>query len=100
MTGAPETDHTDRRPRWRRKRWCAAGLLLALVAYPASEGPARYAAYRTSRRGWFPFRVYDGAYSPLYGPTGRPYLGQPFWDYILWWHAAAMSHEGELDSPP
>ena len=41
MTGEPET---DRRPRWRKKRWWAAGLLWLAVAYPLSHGPVVYAA--------------------------------------------------------
>lgn len=31
---------------WKRKRWIAAAVLWLAVAYPVSEGPARYAEYR------------------------------------------------------
>ena len=39
MTGTPET---DRRPRWRKKRWIAAGLLWLTAAYPLSDPPVCY----------------------------------------------------------
>ena len=38
------------KPRWKRKRWIAAGVLALAVCYPLSAGPAAYAV----GRGWLP----------------------------------------------
>ena len=46
MTGEPETDRRPKRPRWRKKRWWAAGLLW-LAAYPLSFVPSCWVLTRT-----------------------------------------------------
>ena len=85
----------------KRSRWTGAMIVLLTlaIAYPLSEGPVRYLDYRTSNRGWFTVSVRK-MYDPFYDQFGRPYLGQGFWNYILWWHVLAMKHEGDLDPEP
>ena len=75
------------------RRWSIAlALLLGLaLAYPASEGPAVYAAARS----WLPHEVYAAAYAPFLDSIGRPRrFWQPFRSYHYWWHKLAMRHLG------
>ena len=62
-----------RRPWWRKKRWIAAGLVLALVGYVVSYGPANWFVW-TYRDPWVA-RAVEVAYWPLdmlaqHGPAG------------------------------
>ena len=81
MTGEPEK---PKRPRWRKKRWIAAGLLWLAVCYPLSIGPAVYAF----NRGWMTPAIEATAtafYFPLEG-WGKLdlLLSGPLTDYIDW----------------
>ena len=95
MTGDP--DVIDRRPRWRKKRWWAAGLLWLPVAYSLSLGPASYAV----GRGWMSPAVRtasDAFYAPLVGAINRRLpLSEPLAEYANWWAMLGWLH---ADSPP
>src|SRR5688572_25359372 len=62
-----------RRPRWRRKRWLAAGLLWLAVGYPASYGPVAYAVCRDWILGaaYAPDRPIDRLLDPALGDPHR-----------------------------
>ena len=86
MTGDPET---DRRPRWRKTRWRAAGLFWLLASYWASIGPLVYGV----RRGWVPVDVYAKAHYPVYTALDlTPFAGLHA-DYVLWWINLGYRHE-------
>lgn len=51
------------KPRWKRKRWIAAGLLWLAIAYPLSLGPIFYAIGRQ----WLPPNsLIESAYAPIF----------------------------------
>ena len=87
MTGDPETDRTDRRPRWRKKRWWVAAVVLLLaVGYPATAGPAAYAC----ARGWPLSLPLLRLYKPLWPATvGDGPLSRAYKAYSIWWAKAA-----------
>jgi hypothetical protein len=80
MTEAP------RKPFWKRKRWIAAGVLWLVIAYPVSEGPARYAEMRH----WIPFTP---AYLPL--ETAEQWVPGYWtfrWQWKQYWETLAYNH--------
>ena len=84
MTGRPETEDADRRPRWQKKRWRAAGLLWLAVWYPLSAWPVEY----LYGRGWIARGgLAEGAagvvYLPLRQALGRPASVRPTFRWYI-----------------
>lgn len=78
---------TVRRPSWKRKRWIAAIVLLLLLAYPATLGPANYALVRR----WLPPGPFFKVYQPLMSMMDEEHglLRR----YATWWAELGMRHE-------
>lgn len=83
---------TERSWQKKRKRWIAAlVVLLLVVAYPASIGPAAY----LSVWGVISYERYNAIYSPLvwffHGPLGAALHTE---EYVLWWVRLGERHSG------
>lgn len=93
----------DSRRTKRTKRYLiAATILLTVLAFPPSEGPATYAAVR----GWIPNRVLWIAYRPMLLLERLPVLNRQRDTYLRWWQTLGLRHHprykietriGELD---
>ena len=84
MTGEPET---DRRPRWRKKRWrfaFAAWLLSLPALYLAYTGPVRYCRARN----WISWEAEDRLSRPLrpLGPVRERAFRYPAGKRAWYWH--------------
>lgn len=94
MAGHAEADP---RPRWRKRRWWAAGLFwLALPLDPLALGPLRYAA----ARGWLPERVVRVAAVPAGAVVSElpgAVVGR-YWLRQFRWTALAREHNAR-DTP-
>ena len=105
MTGDPET---DRRPRWQKKRWWAAGLLGLAVAYPASGGPANYLSGRWPSTFRPTVEAAYGRVPPVFevwGAVNLPYSTHSeakllYWRYQLWWYRLGRSARTVSVAPP
>ena len=75
MTAEP--DEKPKRPRWRKKRWWAAGLLWLAVAWLLGSGPVGYAV---SRR-WIPGEAFD-LFTPVRHIWEWPVIGPAH----AWYH--------------
>ena len=80
------------RPWWKRKRWVAASCLLLVSAYPATHGPAVYAA----KRGWVRVETYDFVYEPLFRLRAVLPESAEVWygRYTAWWFRLACDGIG------
>ena len=82
-------DGTDRRPRWRKKRWRAgvAAWLAFPVVYPLSAGPADYGVMR----GWLPAGPVRAAYAPVWAVARlHPRAADAMNSYCFWWSWQAL----------
>jgi hypothetical protein len=88
-------DSKPKRLRWRTTLLASVAILLMIVAYPISAGPAEYFA----TRGWLPFPV-----SPVYSPAFRTLKETPAYDpwreYLWWWTCRANEHRPGFRMPP
>lgn len=72
-----------KRPWWKRKPWWTAAVALLVAGYPATAGPATYAAYRH----WIEA---DNYYRYWHGPVSSALqwnvpLSEAFGRYVEWW---------------
>jgi hypothetical protein len=82
-------DPKPTRPRWKRKRWIAAAVLLLLAGYPASLGPVDYAVARA----WLPLGPAAAAYEPLsWMMRPFPAVQSLMNRYGVWWTTLGYRH--------
>jgi hypothetical protein len=73
------------RPWWLKKRWWAAGAVVAVAAYMASLGPAAYC----EARGWLSATAADRIRVPA----------DLYVAYVEWWRQRGWSHVEALPQP-